>query len=88
MATGGGGTHARNGAVSRRVLTIRTIRWEAVTGGEGCDTQTSVKQSKDLETKSSSVNSMYAKVTITFKLFPKTGRRPYSRHTEDSLSLM
>ena len=37
MATEGGGTHAGNGAISRRVLTIRTIRWEAVTRGRGCD---------------------------------------------------
>ena len=37
MTTEGGGTHAGNGAISRGVLTIRTIRWETVTRGGGCD---------------------------------------------------
>jgi hypothetical protein len=37
MATEGGGTHARDGTISRGVLTIRTIRWETITPGGGCD---------------------------------------------------
>jgi hypothetical protein len=31
MATEGGGMHTGNGAISRGVLTIRTIRWKTIT---------------------------------------------------------
>jgi hypothetical protein len=37
MATKGGGTHTGCGAMSRGVLTIRTIGRETITGSEGCD---------------------------------------------------
>ena len=37
MATKGGGTHTGCGAISRGVLTIRTIGRETITGSEGCD---------------------------------------------------
>ena len=37
MTTKGGGTHTWNGVVGRRLLTIRTIGWETIARGEGCD---------------------------------------------------
>jgi hypothetical protein len=40
MTTKGSGAHTRNRAVSRGVLTIRTIRRKTIAGGVGCDTFT------------------------------------------------
>jgi hypothetical protein len=37
MAKEGGGAHTWNRAIRRGVLTIRTIRWEIITRGGGCD---------------------------------------------------
>jgi hypothetical protein len=37
MATEGGRAHTGNRAISRGVLTIRTIRGKTITCGEGCD---------------------------------------------------
>jgi hypothetical protein len=37
MAAEGSRTHTGHGAISRGVLTIRTIRWETVTRDGGCD---------------------------------------------------
>jgi hypothetical protein len=38
VTTKRGGTHAWDRTISRGVLTIRTIRWETITQGRGCDT--------------------------------------------------